>query len=91
MRMGIRPIRADVLVRVVTGEKERGGIVIPDEFVKPTRQGVVLALGPWCSDEINRGDTVLLPEKARGSIRHDRFGTEFQIIPEEDLIGVVEG
>ena len=90
MRLAIKPIRDEVFVRVVKEPPLREGIYIPEQYVKPTRQGVVLALGPKCRGDVEVGDTVLLPEFIKSRVVQERIGPEFNLVSEADLIGVVE-
>lgn len=90
MRMKLRPIRDEVYVRVVQEAAVRGGIHVPESYVKKSRQGVVLAVGPRCQGDVVPGDTVLLPEYIKRSVQHEVNGPVFNLVSESEIIGIVE-
>jgi len=86
----VKPIRDEVYVRVIRDDAVRGGIHIPTAYVKPSRQGVVLALGPRCQGDVGIGDQVLLPERAKSRVQQYREDHEYWLVHESELLGTVE-
>ena len=91
----IRPLGARVLVEPIE-EKEvnKGGIIIPDTAKEKPMEGKVIALGikrdedgKEQSFDVKVGDTVLLPKYGGTEIKID--GKEYQLVREDDLLGVV--
>ena len=90
----IRPLGARVLVEPIE-EKEvnKGGIIIPDTAKEKPMEGKVIALGikrdedgKEQSFDVKVGDTVLLPKYGGTEIKID--GKEYQLVREDDLLGV---
>ncbi len=95
MASKIRPLGARVLVEPIE-EKEvsKGGIIIPDTAKEKPMEGKVIALGikrdedgKEMSFDVKVGDVVLLPKYGGTEIKID--GKEYQLVREEDLLGVV--
>lgn len=91
----IRPLGARVLVEPIE-EKEvnKGGIIIPDTAKEKPMEGKVIALGIKRDEDgkeqafdVKVGDTVLLPKYGGTEIKID--GKEYQLVREDDLLGVV--
>lgn len=94
--MKIRPLGDRVLVEPIE-EKEQsvGGIIIPDSAKEKPMQGKVIAVGKKLDDagkevafDVKPGDTVLLPKYGGTEVKID--GQKFQLVREEDLLGVFE-
>ena len=94
--MKIRPLGDRVLVEPIE-EKEQsvGGIIIPDSAKEKPMQGKVIATGKKTDKDgkeikfdVKAGDTVLLPKYGGTEVKID--GTKYQLVREEDLLGVIE-
>ncbi|MDY5954621.1 MAG: co-chaperone GroES [Kiritimatiellia bacterium] len=95
MATKIKPLGARVLVEPIE-EKEvtKGGIIIPDTAKEKPMQGKVIAVGVKRDDDgkelafdVKVGDTVLLPKYGGTEVKiNDK---EYQLVREEDLLGVL--
>jgi len=92
----IRPLGERVLVEPVE-EKEvsKGGIIIPDTAKEKPMEGKVIAIGIKRDEagkelpfDVKVGDTVLLPKYGGTEVKIDN--KTYQLVREEDLLGVVE-
>ena len=95
--MKIQPLGDRVLVEPVKNKKKKkGGIIIPDTAKEKPQQGKVIAVGTGKIDEkgnkipfnVKKGDKVLMPKYGGTEIKLD--GKEYQIMREEDILGVLE-
>ena len=95
--MKIRPLHDRVLVEPrKEDEVKKGGIIIPDTAKEKPQEGKVIAVGPGKYDnngklipvQVKAGDTVLMPKYGGTEVKID--DREFQIIREEDILGIVE-
>jgi len=95
--MKIHPLGDRVLVEPVKEEEvKKGGIIIPDTAKEKPQQGKVIAVGTGKIDEkgnkipfnVKKGDKVLMPKYGGNEIKMD--GKEYQIMREEDILGVLE-
>jgi chaperonin GroES len=96
--MKFRPLRDRVVVkRLEEQEQKAGGIIIPDTAKEKPQQGKVVAIGTGrVTDEgkvipldVKVGDTVLFGKYSGAEIKLE--GTEYLIVREEELLGIVEG
>jgi chaperonin GroES len=96
--MKFRPLHDRVVVkRVDEDTKTKGGIIIPDTAQEKPMQGEVIAVGPGGRDEsgklvpmdVKAGDIVLFGKWSGTEVKID--GTEFLIMKESDIMGVLEG
>jgi chaperonin GroES len=96
--MKFRPLHDRVVVkRIESDEKTAGGIIIPDTAKEKPQQGEVIAVGPGGRDEagkltpldVKAGDTVLFGKWSGTEVKID--GTEYLIMKESDIMGVLEG
>ena len=94
--MKIQPLGDRVLVEPVKeDETKKGGIIIPDTAKEKPQQGKVIAVGTGKIDEkgnkipfnVKKGDKVLMPKYGGTEIKLD--GKEYQIMREEDILGVL--
>ena len=94
--MKIRPLHDRVIVKRVEQErKSTGGIVIPDTAAEKPDQGEVIAVGPGKrNDEGKRepldvkvGDRILFGKYSGSKVVVE--GTEYLVMREEDIMGVV--
>lgn len=93
----VKPLADRVLVEPKK-EKEvtKGGIIIPDSAKEKPMEGVVIAVGTGKRDEagklipftVKAGDKVLMPKYGGTEIKIE--DKEYQIIREEDILGVLE-
>jgi chaperonin GroES len=95
--MKFRPLHDRVVVRRVgPEEKTAGGIIIPDTVKEKPMEGEVVAVGPGARSEdgtvhpldVRVGDRVLFGKWSGTEIKLD--GEELIIMPETDLMGVIE-
>ena len=96
--MNVRPLRDRILVtRLEESEQRIGGIIIPDSAKEKPQQGKVVAVGRGRVNDkgdvfpldVKAGDTVLFGKYTGTEIKLD--GTEYLILREEEVLGVVEG
>jgi chaperonin GroES len=94
--MKIRPLHDRVIVKRLEEErKSAGGIVIPDNAAEKPDQGEVIAVGPGKrNDEGKRepldvkvGDRILFGKYSGTTVKME--GTEYLVMREEDIMGVV--
>ncbi|MFN0262560.1 co-chaperone GroES [Tepidamorphus sp. 3E244] len=95
--MHFRPLHDRVVVkRTDEDTKTAGGIIIPDTAKEKPQQGEVVAVGPGDRDEkgerialdVKVGDIILFGKWSGTEVKLD--GTEFLIMKESDIMGVVE-
>ena len=93
----IRPLHDRVIVqRLEEGEQVVGGIIIPDSAKEKPQQGKVIAVGKGKTEkdgkitplDVKANDTVLFGKYAGQEIKID--GSEYLIIREEEVLGVIE-
>ena len=96
--MKFRPLHDRVVVkRIDAEEKTAGGIIIPGTAREKPMQGEVIAVGKGGRDEagklipmdIKAGDVVLFGKWSGTEVKID--GTEYLIMKESDVMGVLEG
>ena len=95
--MKFRPLHDRVVVkRIDAEEKSSGGIIIPDTAKEKPQQGEVVAVGPGGRDEngklipidLKPRDRVLFGKWSGTEVKID--GTEYLIMKESDIMGVLE-
>ena len=95
--MNIRPLHDRVVVRRMEEERTTaGGIVIPDSATEKPIQGEIIAVGNGKILEngevrpldVKVGDRVLFGKYSGTEVKLD--GTDFLVMREEDIMGVVE-
>jgi chaperonin GroES len=98
MSIKFRPLRDRVLVkRLDQEEKSPGGIIIPDTAKEKPMQGEILAVGSGVRDDkgvmhpldVQVGDRVLFAKWGGTEVKID--GTEYIILKESDVLGILEG
>ncbi|MEZ5925611.1 MAG: co-chaperone GroES [Hyphomicrobiaceae bacterium] len=96
--MKFRPLHDRVVVKRVEEDlKTAGGIIIPDSAAEKPMKGEIVAVGPGARDEdgkrveldVKAGDIVLFGKWSGTEVKID--GTEYLIMKESDIMGVVEG
>ncbi|HMP89869.1 MAG TPA: co-chaperone GroES [Kiritimatiellia bacterium] len=94
--MKIQPLGDRVLVEPLKeGEQNKGGIIIPDTAKEKPQQGTVIAIGTGKLDDkgnkipfnVKKGDKVLMPKYGGTEVKLD--GKEYQIVREEDILGIL--
>ena len=98
MSVKFRPLHDRIIVeRLEESEQMAGSIIIPDTAKEKPQQGKVVAAGKGKVKEdggvtpldVQAGDTVLFGKYSGQEIKLD--GTEFLIMREDEILGVVEG
>ncbi len=96
--MKFRPLHDRVLVRRLEGEeKTAGGIIIPDTAKEKPMEGEVVAVGPGARSEdgklhpldVKVGDRILFGKWSGTEVKIE--GTDYLILKESDVMGVIEG
>jgi chaperonin GroES len=96
--MKFRPLHDRVVVkRVEEDTKTAGGIIIPDSATEKPMKGEIIAVGPGALNEkgervaldVKAGDLVLFGKWSGTEVKID--GTEYLIMKESDIMGVIEG
>ncbi len=97
MATKFRPLHDRLIVeRIEESEQKVGGIIIPDTAKEKPQQGKVIAVGKGRVEkdgkvtplDVKAGDTVLFGKYAGQEIKLD--GSEYLIIREEEVLGVIE-
>jgi chaperonin GroES len=95
--MKLRPLQDRILVKRVEEETTtKGGIIIPDSAKEKPAEGKVVAVGNGkLGDdgkriplEIKTGDLILFGKYSGTEVKID--GTEYLIMREDDILGVIE-
>ncbi|MBB3353805.1 chaperonin GroES [Rhizobium sp. BK049] len=95
--MSFRPLHDRILVRrVVSEEKTKGGIIIPDTAKEKPQEGEVIAVGPGARNDAGQiqaldvkvGDRILFGKWSGTEIKID--GEDLLIMKESDVMGVIE-
>jgi chaperonin GroES len=95
--MKVRPLGDRVLVKPLeTGEKKKGGIIIPDTAKEKPQEGKVIAVGKGKITEqgktlpldVKVGDRILFGKYSGNEIKID--DEDYLIVREEDILGIIE-
>jgi chaperonin GroES len=95
--MNFRPLHDRVVLkRVEEDTKTKGGIIIPETAQEKPMQGEIIAVGPGARDEsgkvialdVKKGDRVLFGKWSGTEVKID--GTEYLIMKESDIMGVLD-
>jgi len=95
--MKFRPLHDRVLVeRVESEETSIGGIILPDTAQEKPQQGKIIAIGSGKHTEdgkvlpleLKEGDTILFGKYSGSEIKIE--GTEYLIMREDDVLGLIE-
>ncbi len=95
--MSLRPLHDRIIVQRLEEEEQRvGGIIIPDTAKEKPQQGKVINVGKGRVEkdgkvtplDVKAGDTVLFGKYAGQEVKID--GTEYLIIREEEVLGIIE-
>lgn len=92
----LKPLSDRVLVQPDSAEeKTESGIIIPDSAKEKPQKGTVVAVGPGkvengnkIEPSVSEGDKVLYGKYAGNEVTLD--GTEYMIMRENDILGIVE-
>jgi chaperonin GroES len=96
--MNIRPLHDRIVVkRIEEDETKIGGLYIPDSAKEKPQQGEVVAVGNGKRND--KGDLIALDVKAGDRILFGKYsgsdikidGTEYLIMREDEVLGVLEG
>ena len=96
-KANIRPLGDRVLVqRVEAEEKTAGGILLPDTAKEKPKEGKVVAIGTGktldngqrSTFSVKVGDRVLFASYAGTEVK--AVGTEYLVMREDDILGVIE-
>ena len=94
--MNIRPLHDRIVVkRIEENETTSSGIIIPDSAKEKPQQGEVIAVGNGKRDDegtlipldVKAGDRILFGKYSGSETKLD--GTEYLIMREDDVLGVV--
>jgi len=94
----LRPLHDRLIVeRLESDEKTSSGLYIPDSAKEKPQQGRVIAVGKGKVREdgtiapldVKKGDLILFGKYSGSEIKLN--GTEYLIMREDDVLGVVEG
>jgi chaperonin GroES len=94
--MNVQPLADRILVRrIEEKETQRGGIIIPDTAKEKPQEGEVVAVGPGrrteegtrIAMEVKKGDRILIGKYSGTDVKID--GTEYVILREDDVLGVL--
>lgn len=89
VNLKFRPLKDRVFVSYAEeGEKTAGGIYLPETAKEKPQKGKVEAIGSEVK-EIKVGNTILFDKYSGSKTNID--GTEYLILKEEDILGVLEG
>lgn len=98
MPMKIQPLADRVLVEPSKEEEtKKGGIIIPDTAKEKPTTGKVIAIGTGKLDDdgkkipfnVKVGDKVLMPKYGGTEVKIEE--KEYQIMREEDILGILVG
>jgi len=93
----IRPLGDRVLVqRVEAEERTAGGILLPDSAKEKPKEGKIIAIGNGrvldsgerSTFSVRAGDRILFTAYAGTEVKY--IGTEYLIMREDDILGVIE-
>jgi len=95
--MKIQPLGDRVLIEPEKDtEVKKGGIIIPDSAKEKPMQGKIIAVGAGKRDDngklipmnVKKGDLVLLPKYGGTEVKLN--DQEYQIVREDDILGIIE-
>ncbi|MGD0649911.1 MAG: co-chaperone GroES [Verrucomicrobiia bacterium] len=96
--MNVKPLGDRVLVQLIEKEEaKKGGIIIPDSAKEKPQVGRVIALGTGKRDEdgklipfeVKKGDRVFVSKYLSNPI--DLESKEYYLVPQDDILGIIEG
>lgn len=93
----LKPLGDRIIVEAITAEEvTKGGIVLPDSAKEKPQEGQVVAVGPGklldtgkiAPMEVKIGDRVVYSKYGGSEIKIN--GTEFMVLRQDDVLGIVE-
>jgi chaperonin GroES len=96
--MRLRPLNDRVIVeRINEEDRTKGGIIIPDSAKEKPQEGKVIAVGKGKVNDdgkvspvgVKVGDKILFGKYSGSEIKLN--GSEYLIMREDDILGVLEG
>jgi chaperonin GroES len=93
----LKPLGDRIIVEAVTAEEvTKGGIVLPDSAKEKPQEGNVVAVGPGrvmdngktAPMEVKVGDRVVYSKYGGSEIKIN--GSEFVVLRQDDVLGIVE-
>jgi chaperonin GroES len=97
-KVSFRPLGDRVLIKPLEkGDEIRGGLIIPDTAKEKPQEGEVIAAGKGKTDEsgklipmdVKPGDRVLYGKYSGSEVKIE--GQEYQIMHQDEILGIVEG
>jgi chaperonin GroES len=94
----LKPLGDRIIVEAITAEeKTRGGIVLPDSAKEKPQEGKVVAVGP--GKLLDSGKTAAMDVKVGDRVVYSKYGgtevkvngSEYIVLRQDDVLGVVEG
>jgi len=98
MGMKLRPLQDRIIVeRIDEEEMSAGGIIIPDSAKEKPQEGKIVAVGKGKTGDdgklvkldVKKGDKILFGKYSGSEVKLD--GSEYLIMREDDVLGVIEG
>ena len=98
MAMKLRPLQDRLIVERIDEEAmSGGGIIIPDSAKEKPQEGKIIAVGKGKTGDdgklvkldVKKGDRILFGKYSGSEVKLD--GTEYLIMREDDVLGVIEG
>ena len=98
MGMKLRPLQDRIIVeRIDEEEMSAGGIIIPDSAKEKPQEGKIIAVGKGKTGDdgklvkldVKKGDRILFGKYSGSEVKLD--GSEYLIMREDDVLGVIEG
>jgi chaperonin GroES len=98
MAMKLRPLQDRLIVeRIDEEEMSTGGIIIPDSAKEKPQEGKIIAVGKGKTGDdgklvkldVKKGDRILFGKYSGSEVKLD--GSEYLIMREDDVLGVIEG
>ena len=98
MAMKLRPLQDRIIVERIDEEAtSAGGIIIPDSAKEKPQEGKIIAVGKGKTGDdgklvkldVKKGDRILFGKYSGSEVKLD--GTEYLIMREDDVLGVIEG
>ena len=95
-KLSFKPLGGRVLVEPLEQDEiTAGGIILPETAKEKPQEGTVVAVGTGKLDDagkaipfnVKKGDRVLMPKYGGTEVKID--DVEYQIIREEDILGVI--
>ncbi len=93
----VKPLGNRVMIKRSESKQTKGGILLPDAAKEKPKQGQVVAVGPGKIDDSGKlksmdvrvGDNVLFSSYAGTEVKTEDTGSEYLILSEEDILGVL--